>query len=178
MNAERKIPVIIVAAMAKNRVIGRDNQMPWHLPADLKHFRAVTMGRPMIMGRRTFESIGKPLPGRETIILTRDEAYPVPTGVFRAATLDAALALAAARAAAMEADAIMVVGGGDIYAQALPRADRLELTEIEAAPDGDTYFPAFSPADFRETSREQHGQQGDSPAHAFVRYERIPYPAR
>lgn len=168
-----KIPLVIVVAMAKNRVIGRDNAMPWHLPADLKHFRALTMGKPMIMGRRTFESIGKPLPGRETIIVTRNGGYAAPEGVHVVASFADALSLGQRRAAAMGADAVMVVGGGDIYAQALPLAARLELTEIDAMPDGDTHFPYFNTAAFRETRRDVQAAQGGAPGHAFVTLERI-----
>lgn len=175
---DQKFPLVIVVAMAKNRVIGRDNQMPWHLPADLKHFRALTMGKPMIMGRRTYESIGKPLPGRETIIVTREADYPVLAGVHRAASLEEAIALGQTRAAGMGADAVMLVGGGEIYRQALGHADRLEITEIDAAPDGDTLFPAFKPDHFRETRRSPHQAQDGQPAYAFVTFERIVAPSR
>lgn len=175
---DKKLPIVIVVAMAKNRVIGRDNAMPWHLPADLKHFRTVTMGKPMIMGRRTFESIGKPLPGRETIIVTRDAAYAAPPDVHKAQSLEAALVLGQQRAATMGADAVMVVGGGDIYTQALALADRLEVTEIDAAPEGDTRFPLFDRADFREVQRVAHPAEAGHPAYAFVTFERIRTPAR
>ncbi|MGL4494822.1 MAG: dihydrofolate reductase [Beijerinckiaceae bacterium] len=130
------------------------------------------MGKPMVMGRRTFQSIGKPLPGRETIVVTRDAAFPLPSGVHRVASLEAGLALAQNHAHAMGADAVMVVGGGDIYAQALPLADRMELTEIDAAPDGDTLFPDFSGAGFVEVARVAHPAQDGRPAHAFVTWRR------
>lgn len=169
----KKLPVVIVVAMAKNRVIGRDNAMPWHLPADLKHFRAVTMGKPMIMGRRTFESIGKPLPGRETIIVTRNADYAAPAGVHLAASLRAALVVGQSRAEAMGASAVTVVGGGDIYRQALPFADRLEITEIDALPEGDTHFPAVDLSHFREAGRETHPPLGGVPGYAFVSFVRI-----
>ncbi|WKE66134.1 type 3 dihydrofolate reductase [Gallaecimonas kandeliae] len=124
----------LVAAMANNRVIGRDNDMPWHLPADLKHFKAVTLGKPVVMGRRTFESIGRPLPGRRNLVISRQSDFR-PEGVEVFACLDEALAAVA------EVEEVMVIGGGQIYQQALPRAKRLYLTFIDADIEGDTRFP-------------------------------------
>ncbi|SEB76909.1 dihydrofolate reductase [Paramicrobacterium humi] len=135
--------VTLVAAMGRNRVIGTDGGMPWHLPDDLKHFKSVTMGTTMIMGRRTFDSIGRPLPGRRTIVVTRDETWQR-DGVDTAFSLGAALALAGD-------GAVSIVGGGEIYAQSLPLADRMELTFIDASPDGDTFFPEWEAADWTET---------------------------
>lgn len=139
--------VTLVAAMGRNRVIGADGGMPWHLPDDLKHFKSVTMGTTMIMGRRTFDSIGRPLPGRRTIVVTRDETWQR-DGVDTALSLGAALALAGD-------GPVSIVGGGEIYAQSLPLADRMELTFIDASPDGDTFFPAWDAAEWVETHSEQ-----------------------
>ena len=134
--------LVVVAAMARGRVIGRDGDMPWHLPADLAHFKALTLGHPVLMGRRTFESIGRPLPGRLNIVISRSRPQ-LPEGVQLAAGLDEAVGLAQA------AERLMVIGGGQIYAEALPLAQRLELTLIDAEIDGDTFFPEFDPADWR-----------------------------
>ena len=132
--------IVLVAAMGKNRVIGVDGGMPWHLPADLKHFKAVTMGHPVVMGRRTFESIGKALPGRRNVVLSRSLDL-VPTGCELADSLDDALGR-------LDPGPVMVIGGGELYRAALPRAVRMELTFVDAAPDGDTYFPDWRHADW------------------------------
>ncbi|MGY6553664.1 MAG: type 3 dihydrofolate reductase [Wenzhouxiangella sp.] len=134
--------LVLVAALARGRVIGRNGDMPWHLPADLAHFKALTLGHPVLMGRRTYESIGRPLPGRLNIVISRGRPE-LPAGVERAASLADGLALAP------DAEKIMVIGGGQIYAEALPMADQLELTLIDAAIDGDTYFPEFQHENWR-----------------------------
>ncbi len=131
--------IALVVAAAENGVIGRGGQLPWRIPSDLKTFRRLTMGRPIIMGRKTFQSIGKPLDGRDNIVVTRDPAF-APPGVFVASSLDAAIAQARSLATARGASEIMVIGGADIYAQATARADRIYLTRIAATPDGDAYF--------------------------------------
>ncbi len=165
--------LVLIAAMGANRVIGRDNAMPWRMPTDLKRYRRLTMGKPMIMGRKTFLSIGKPLPGRESIVVTRDAGFAPPEGVHVARSLDEALTLGAERAAAMGVDEIIVAGGGEIYAQAIGLADRLHLTEIAAAPPGDVVFPPVDPALFREVAREAHAlAPPDDHAFTFVDYER------
>ena len=146
--------IALVAAMARNRVIGGDNRMIWKLSSDLKRLRALTWGKPLIMGRKTFESVGKPLPGRETIVVTRDPGF-ASAGVRVAHDVDAALALAEKVADEMKADAIMVLGGGEIYRQMIARADRLYLTEVDLAPVGDAHFPPIDPAYWREVSRER-----------------------
>jgi dihydrofolate reductase len=154
--------VVLVAALGRNRVIGADGTMPWHVPEDLRRFKALTMGHPMVMGRATFDSIGRPLPGRRTIVLTRDPSWSR-AGVEVAASLDEALAIA--RLGGAEPDpvtAVMVVGGGTVYEQALPFADRLELTLIDASPAGDTLFPDISGDEWEERHREDH------PGYAFV----------
>ena len=145
-------------ARADNGVIGRDGGLPWRLPADLKRFKAQTMGKPMIMGRKTFESFPAPLPGRRHIVLTRDTGWSAP-GADVAADMDAAIALAAA-------PEIAVIGGAQIFALFLPRADRVELTEVHAAPDGDVIVPAFT--GWREVAREDYPAEGERPAYSFV----------
>jgi len=141
--------VSLIVAMAHDRVIGVRNGLPWHLPEDLRHFKALTLGHHLIMGRRTFESIGRPLPGRSTIIVSRNPAYLVP-GCVTVTSLDAALD------ACGDDPEVFFAGGADLYAQALPRAARLYLTEIDLAVDGDAHFPAFDRQAWCETSRECH----------------------
>lgn len=128
--------ISMIAAMAHNRVIGKDNQMPWHLPADLKHFKAVTLGKPVIMGRKTYESIGKALPGRLNIVITRDSTYKLDDAVVVNSPEEALTA-------AGDCEEVMVIGGGNIYQTFLPRCDRLYLTFIDANIDGDTQFPDY-----------------------------------
>jgi dihydrofolate reductase len=128
--------ISMIAAMANNRVIGLDNKMPWHLPADLQHFKKVTTGKPVIMGRKTFESIGRPLPGRRNIIITRNSEYQA-AGIETVATPEAALSLVA------DVAEVMIIGGGNIYQQFLPRAERLYLTFIDLEVAGDTQFPDY-----------------------------------
>lgn len=162
--------VILVVARARNGVIGRGGALPWHLPADLKRFKALTVGKPVVMGRKTFESIGKPLPGRHNIVLTRQPGW-LAEGVTIVPNM--AEALAATGMDARTFGAIMIIGGADIYAQAMPFATRIELTEIDADPQGDTLLPAFSATDWHELSREAHVAECDDvgevrPAYAFV----------
>jgi dihydrofolate reductase len=165
-------PLVLVAAVARNGVIGADNRLLWRLSSDLKRFKALTMGKPLVMGRKTFESIGRPLPGRETIVVTHDKAFAA-EGALVAHDLDAALTLAAERAAARGADAIVIAGGGEIYVQTIGRASRLAITEVALEPDGDAHFPRIDPGVWREVRREQ-GQRGprDEADFAFVDYER------
>lgn len=159
--------IVIVAAVARNHVIGSEGDLPWRLPADMKRFKAITLGKPMVMGRKTFESIGRPLPGRRTIVVTRDRSWTA-EGVEVAPSLDAALALAAAG----DPEEIVVAGGGEIYAQAIGRADRMRLTWVDAAPEGDARFPDFVASEWRETSRETHPAVDGRPGFAFVDYVR------
>lgn len=146
------VPVIMVAAMARNRVIGVANGLPWHMRSDLKQFKAATMGKPLIMGRKTYQSIGRPLPGRRIIVVTRDKGFAA-DGVEVVDSLETALALGQTIAVEMNADAVVIAGGAAVYEQALPKADRLLLTELDLEAQGDAVFPAFSPAEWRETSR-------------------------
>lgn len=154
-------------------MIGADNDMPWKLSTDLKHFKRLTLGRPVIVGRKTFLSFGgKPLPGRPHIVVSRDPDY-VPEGAEAANSLNAALERAGVLAGELGIDEIMCIGGGQIYAQAMEFADRLEITEVDAEPDGDTRFPEIDPAVWQEVSRVQ-GERGerDSADFAFVTYRR------
>ena len=166
------LPVIMVAAMARNRVIGVDNGLPWHMRSDLKHFKAATMGKPMIMGRKTYQSIGRLLPGRETIIVSRDPAFSV-AGAHHADSVEAALRLGQERAAAMGAEAVVIAGGAAIYRQALPFADRMILTELNLDATGDATFPAFDPAVWREVSRVAYPRgEGDDASFSIVNWQR------
>ena len=151
--------ITVLAAVGANLVIGRDGNMPWHLPEDLAHFKATTMGHTMVMGRKTYDTIGRALPGRRTIVITRQLGWHAPS-VEVAHSLPEALALAG------PAD-VFVVGGSDVYRQAMPFADQLLLTEVEQSPEADAFFPTFSADDWRETAREAHE------GFAFVTYERI-----
>jgi dihydrofolate reductase len=153
--------ITLVAAVGSNGVIGRDGGMPWHLPEDLAHFKRVTMGGVLVMGRKTYDSIGRPLPGRTTIVVTRNPDWHA-DGVRTADSLESALALAGT------GREVFVVGGGEIYRQALSVADRVLLTEVRLAPDGDTTFPSLDAGGWAETSREK-GEGFD-----FVTYERRP----
>jgi dihydrofolate reductase len=165
-------PLAIVVAVARNGVIGGDNRLLWKLRSDMHHFRAITMGKPMIMGRRTWDSIGRPLPGRESIIVTRDQTFQA-EGAHVVHDIAAALKLAQDRAKAMNAAEIVLAGGGDLYAQMLDQCDVLHVTEVDLAPEGDAIFPTIDPAQWREVSREAHeAGQGDEAAYAFVTYMR------
>ena len=166
------VSVSIIVAMCENRVIGRGGGMPWHLPGDLKYFKKITMAKPVIMGRRTFQSIGRPLPGRTNIVITRDEAFAA-DGVVVTHTLDDAIEIADSQARADGVDEIMIIGGGQIYTEALGTADRLYLTEIHATIDGDTYFPPLPPEEWREVSRMgDTGSELSDPRCSFVILER------
>lgn len=162
--------ILLVVAAAENGVIGRDGAMPWHLPADLRRFKRLTVGKPVIMGRLTFESIGKPLPGRHNIVLTRQPGWRA-EGVTTVPNLAEAIAAAGLNPNA-RAEHIMVIGGAEIFALALPIATGIELTRIHLSPRGDTFFPAPAPDEWRETAREEHAAEGDAPAHSFISYRR------
>ena len=147
--------IVLVAAIGDNSVIGRDGQLPWRLKSDLQHFRKVTLNRPVVMGRKTLESIGKALPGRTNIVLTRDLRLVAP-GAVLATSLDAALSFARADAAKRGVDEIMVIGGSDIFSATMPMADRLEITHVHASPEGDALFPTIDPDVWTEVWREDH----------------------
>ena len=156
--------IVIVVARARNGVIGRDGKLPWHLPADLKHFKAVTSGTPMIMGRKTFEGLPGLLPGRRHIVLTRDTRWAA-EGAEVGHSIDEAIAMAAA-------ERISVIGGAEIIRLFEPVADAYELTEVHDDADGDTFLPAPDRAVWHEVAREDHGAESDRPAFSFVRLER------
>jgi dihydrofolate reductase len=160
------VEVALVVAVAQGGVIGADGALPWHLPADLKHFRELTLGKPVIMGRATYESIGKPLPQRLNIVLSRQAGF-APPGVEVVGSLDEAYRLAAAHGGPA-----MVIGGAQIYAQALPDADAVELTEVHAAVAGDTHFPPLGPG-WREVARQDYPADArNAHPYSFVTYRR------
>jgi dihydrofolate reductase len=149
--------IALIAAMTRKRVIGRDNRLPWHLPGDLRHFRELTLGKPVIMGRLTFESIGKALPGRTNIVISRRRDLVVPADVTLVSDTDAALKLAQAVAVRDGADECMVIGGGTIYAAFLERAQRIYVTWVDADIPGDTVFPEWDVAQWKEISQTPGG---------------------
>ena len=163
----------LVAAVAENGVIGRGEDLPWHISGDLKRFRAITWGKPILMGRRTFQSIGRPLPGRTSIVITRDGAFDAPEGVLVVPSLEAALDTGAREAAKLGVDEMAVIGGAQIYALAFPHARRLRLTRVHAEPAGDVFFPAFDSGAWQEVSREGplQGEKDEYPF-SLVDYER------
>ena len=147
--------IVLVAAIGENNIIGRDGQLPWHIKSDLRHFRALTLDKPVIMGRKTYESIGKPLDRRTNIVITRDATFSAP-GVLTAPSFEAALELARKDSTTRGANEIMIIGGSDIFAAALPLADRLEITHVHVSPEGDVTFPPIDPTIWREVSRTEH----------------------
>ncbi len=152
---EYQAPVVLVLAVAENGVIGRGNALPWDLPDDLQHFKRATMGCPVLMGRKTFESVGRPLPGRTNLVLTRESGWQAP-GVETFVTVEAALHRAGAQAVIDDAPAICVVGGAEIYNLCLPFADRVLLTEVHGRVTGDTVFDLEKLRDWDEVSRQRH----------------------
>jgi dihydrofolate reductase len=161
-----------VVAVAKNGVIGRNGGLPWRLPTDLKHFKALTMGKPIVMGRRTWDSIGRPLPGRETIVVTRDVNFSA-QGAQVAHTIEAGLELAEQHAARLQTDTIMIAGGSDIFAALLDRADIIHLSEVDLAPEGDVLFPPLDPARWIEVACEAPPRAANDEANVrFVTYAR------
>ena len=164
--------ISLIAAVATNGVIGEGTGMPWRLSTDMKRFRVLTMGKPVVVGRKTFETFGKPLSGRANIVVTRQPGYR-PDGVVVAASLGQALERAAEAAEAMAADEVMVAGGGEIYAAAIGRAERLYITHVAAEPSGNVHFPAIDPAVWHVVSREGvPAGEKDSAATVFTVYER------
>ena len=162
--------ISIIAAMANGRVIGIDNTLPWRLPADLQHFKTMTMGKPILMGRKTYESIGRPLPGRTNVVVSRNDAYQ-PEGVIKAHSICEAFAQVIAH------DEVMIVGGASFYDQMLPFANRLYLTLIHADFEGDAFFPDYDPADWREAARADHPADENNPhPYSFLILERVKEP--
>ena len=157
--------ISLIAAVGRNGVLGRDNALIWRLPGDLAHFKRTTLGHPVLMGRRTWESLGRPLPGRRNLVVSRDPHFQAP-GAEVCASFDAALQRCAG------SDEVFVIGGAQLYAAALPRAQRLWLTEVHARADGDAFFPSWDRRAYLERSRATTAASGDRPAYDIVLYER------
>lgn len=149
-------------AMAQNRVIGKDNALPWHLPKDLQYFKKITLGKPIIMGRKTFDSIGRPLPGRPNIVITRNTDWSH-EGVQVVHSVDEAIALGSELANQKDVEELMVIGGSQIYTELLNRADRLYMTQVHSEVEGDDYFPAFSLDEWQKYSEEHHSADESNP---------------
>ncbi|MGE4533533.1 dihydrofolate reductase [Halomonas sp.] len=171
LSQDTLVPVAMIAAMALNRVIGVDNALPWYLPEDLRFFKRMTQAKPLVMGRKTFQSIGRPLPGRLNIVVTRDSAFHH-DGIRVCHDLLSALALADQQATIDGVEEIMVMGGAEIYAQALPYASRLYLTEVAIEVAGDARFPELDPAEWEEVQRVPGSPAEGQPAYDFVEYRR------
>lgn len=164
----------LIVAMAQNRVIGRNNNLPWYLPGDLKYFKQATMGKPIIMGRKTWDSIGRPLPGRMNVVISRNESWQAPAGTTAATSLQAALKKAEAQAELDGVEEVMVIGGGQIYAEALPLVDRIYITQVHASVEGDAYFPEMNWDEWEEIGREDFSASDNNPYnYSFVVYQRL-----
>ncbi len=165
-------PLVLIAAVAENGVIGKDSSLPWHLTSDLKRFRALTMAKPMIMGRKNFQSIGRPLPGRETIVVTRDHNFTA-AGVHIVHSIEDALACATDWAAAMAAAEIILAGGAELYAALIDKTDRMHITFVDLAPAGDTFSPAINWSQWTEENRMRPAKDDkDDATFSFVDYRR------
>jgi len=168
------VKLALVWAMARNRVIGRNNALPWHLPEDLKFFKRVTMGKPIIMGRKTWESIGRPLPGRCNIVISRNQDFKA-DGIAAVSSLQQAISLAGQISLRDGVDEVCVIGGAEIYHQALPLADRLYLTQVHADVEGDTFFPEFDLSQWQEVEREDFSASSANPCdYSFLVLEKRP----
>jgi dihydrofolate reductase len=164
--------VVAIVAVAKNGVIGARGGLPWRISSDLKRFKALTMGKPLILGRRTFEALPRPLPGRELVVVTRDPSFSA-SGAHVAQSPEAALEIAREIARNSGVEEICIGGGAEIYRALLKATDRIELTEIDLAPEGDAFLPPFDPREWRETARDARKRGGrDEADYAFVRLER------
>ena len=166
------IRTALIVARADNGIIGVDNQLPWYLPSDLRYFKQVTMGKPVVMGRKTFESIGRPLPGRTNVVITRNADWSAP-GVRVVGSLADALKLATAQADLDGADEVMVIGGATLYREAFDQVDRMYVTQVHASPDGDAFCEAPDQEKFARTSVEDHAGDDASPAHSYEVWDRI-----
>lgn len=172
MTGTGEIETVIIAAIARNGVIGRDNALIWRLKSDLAHFKAATLGKPVVMGRKTFESLGRPLPGRLNIVISRNPTLALPR-VVTAPSLEAGMAVARAEALRRQLREICLIGGADLYRQGLPRADRLVLTHVDASPEGDAHFPPIDRSTWTPVSRAAHAAgPGDDHAFEVVTYSR------
>lgn len=165
------LPLCMIAALAENRVIGRDNQLPWHLPADLKHFKALTLGKPIIMGRKTWDSLGRPLPGRLNLVVSRQPDLQL-EGAEVFTSLEAALLRAEEWALAEDAEELMLIGGAQLYALGLAQATRLYLTRVGISPQGDAHFPEFSEAHWHLSSAIEHAAGLETPGYVFEIWDR------
>jgi dihydrofolate reductase len=164
----------LIVAMSQNRVIGRNNQLPWHLPGDLKYFKQATMGKPIIMGRKTWDSIGRPLPGRMNVVISRNAAWEAPAGTVAASSLNEALKKAGAHAELEGGDEVMIIGGGQIYAEALATVDRMYITKVHAEIDGDAFFPEVNWEEWEEIGREDFSASDNNPYdYSFIVYQRL-----
>lgn len=161
----------LIAALGQNRVIGVNNSMPWHLPADFKYFKATTLGKPIIMGRKTWDSLGRPLPGRLNLVVTRQKDLTL-EGAEVFTSLADAIARAEEWAQEQGVAEVMLIGGAQLYAQGLPEADRLYLTRVGLSPEGDAWFPEFDEAEWKLVSNEEHAALDDKPAYGFEVWER------
>jgi dihydrofolate reductase len=168
----RRIAIVLLAAVADNGVIGRDNALPFRQSTDLKRFKSLTMGKPVLMGRKTYRSIGKPLPGRTNIVISRNGGFAAP-GIVVAGSLDAALTAARGDALRRGVNEVVVIGGTDIFQQSMPLADRIEMTHVHTRPAGDTYFPPIDASRWREQARSEHpAGPRDEAAFSYVTYVR------
>lgn len=168
---KKTLPLCLIAALAQNRVIGRDNQLPWHLPADLKHFKALTLGKPIIMGRKTWDSLGRPLPGRLNLVVSRQPGLQL-DGAEVFVSLDAAIERADEWAREQGVNELMLIGGAQLYAQALEQAERMYLTWVALEPEGDAWFPAIDPDVWRRIGVDHQPATADAPPHAFETWTR------
>ncbi len=168
---KKQLPLSLIAALAANRVIGIDNSMPWHLPGDFKYFKAMTLGKPIIMGRKTWDSLGRPLPGRLNLVVSRQSGLML-EGAEVFASLEAAVQRAEQWASEQGVSEVMLIGGAQLYAQGLPEADRLYLTRVELEPEGDAWFPAFDTAQWTLASTQANAAEDGKPAYHFEVWER------
>ena len=165
------LPLCLIAAMGENRVIGVDNQLPWRLPGDLKYFKARTLGKPVVMGRKTWDSLGRPLPGRLNLVVSRQAGLQL-EGAEVFAALAAALQRAQAWAQEQGVDEVMLIGGAQLYEQALPLAERLYLTRVALSPVGDAWFPPFEGPQWQRTACTEHAAEGEAPGHSYEIWQR------
>lgn len=168
----KSLPLSLIAALGENRVIGVDNSMPWHLPGDFKYFKATTLGKPIIMGRKTWDSLGRPLPGRLNIVVSR-QADLVLEGAEVYSSLEAAVVRAQEWANEQGVDELMLIGGAQLYAQGLAQADRLYLTRVALSPEGDAWFPEFDLNQWKLVSNTPNTAEGDKPAYNFEVWEKV-----
>jgi dihydrofolate reductase len=168
---KKHLPLSLIAALAENRVIGVDNSMPWHLPGDFKYFKATTLGKPIIMGRKTWDSLGRPLPGRLNLVVTRQQNLQL-EGAEVFTSLEAAVERAEEWAAEQGVSEVMLIGGAQLYGQALEHADRLYLTRVALTPEGDAWFPAFDEGQWTLVSNTENPALDDKPAYRFEVWER------